>query len=151
MCDGGCILAIVGSRDFAPGRLAASGAEYAIEGIRDAFDAHKPRLFVSGGAVGIDTMAEREADRRGIPKDILLPTVKRFHGSGGYQERDRWIAEKCEHLVRISSTVTTSYGSGFTADYAEELGKQVERVLVKVSYCGPTPLWIETGEESEDG
>lgn len=131
-CAGGCILAIVGSADFDVRRAAASGRFEAELLILDAYRRHRPRLFVSGGAVGIDSMAETLMDGYNVPKNIHRPKVKRFHGPGGYRERDIWIAEDCEHLVRIASSTTRTYGSGFTADYAASLGKLVERHVVQI-------------------
>lgn len=131
-CPGGCILAIVGSLDFAYGRAGESGQDEAWSIINDVFERHRPRLFVSGGAMGIDSMAEAEADARDIQKKIHKPKVKRFHGKGGYRERDIWIAEDCEHLARIAASTTKTWGSGFTAEHAISLGKQVEWHTVQI-------------------
>lgn len=128
-CDGGCVLAIVGSRHMR-GDPTAEGL------IRDAFDRHRPRWFVSGGEpTGIDTMAEEEADRRGLAhaKTIHLPEQK---GWEWYKKRDLLIAQQAECLVRIFSGTAPSYGSGWTANQAEKLGALVERYKVG---DGPAP------------
>ena len=63
----------------------------------------------------------------GIQVVEFLPTTFKFHGAGGFAERNMKIAEMCVCLVRIASTTTSTYGSGWTADRAEELGKDVYR------------------------
>lgn len=128
-----CILAIVGSRDV--------HANAAASVIDDALMRHRPLLVVSGGAkasvassraglVSIDTTGVTIAKAAGIQTHEFLPTRYVFHGPGGFQERNIKIADLCQCLVRIASTTTTTYGSGWTADYAEREGKQVERYTI---------------------
>lgn len=140
----GCALAIVGSRD---------AASYQIESlIRAAIHEHNPRMVVSGGAVGVDTAAREIAFALGIPVMEVQSSAKRWDfdpGSypvsytetvtdygmlivvhGGFKQRDEKIAEMCDCLVRIASATTTTYGSGWTADRAEQLGKHVVRHTV---------------------
>jgi hypothetical protein len=97
--------------------------------IRHIFDEHQPRWFVSGGAEGIDTMAEEEADRRGMQdkKTIHLPLQK---GWRWYKARDLLIAQDAECLVRIFSGQARTYGSGWTANEAEKLGARVQRIKI---------------------
>jgi len=118
----GCILAIVGSSVL-------SDEEWpeAVHAVDAAIDRHQPRLVISGGAPGVDTIAEQRADARGIPKQVLAPRVKRWAGPGGFKERNGHIAQGCECLERIYSPDSKTYGSGWTADEAERLGKHVER------------------------
>lgn len=118
-----CILAIVGSTSL-------EGNEEARQKVVEVINDHRPRRIVSGGAKGIDTMAENAADERGIEKSIHHPTVRRWWGDGGFKERNSKIAEEAECLVRISDPASKTYGSGWTADYAESLGKPVERFSV---------------------
>lgn len=65
---------------------------------------------------------------------IYWPTAKRFHGPGGYRARDAQIAEDCSHLLRLHCRQSTTYGSGWTADEAERLG----RIVVRQQVC-PDP------------
>lgn len=60
--------------------------------------------------------------------------MKRFRGPGGYRERDEKIAQDCTHLLRLACRQATTYGSGWTADRAEQLG----RIVVRDSMC-PNP------------
>lgn len=89
---------------------------------------HEDDELVSGGADGVDTEAEDAADRFGFRKRIFLP--RNLHWETGFRPRNIEIAEYCERLVAIRSRTSTSYGSGWTADYAEELGREVFRYYV---------------------
>jgi len=136
-----CVLAIVGSRDI---------PQYVAESlIRQSVLGHKPRMVISGGARGIDRYAVEIAREMGIATMEFLPSqqtwdapevgesTETFDGTdlritvpGGYKQRNLRIAEACTCLVRIYSPTTKTYGSGFTADRAEELGKPVVRHLI---------------------
>jgi len=121
-CSKGCVLAIVGSRSLA-GRADAQAL------IERAFDEHEPVWFVSGGAVGVDSMSEDEADRRGYSerKTIHLPEGK---GWVYYQKRDILIAKDSECLVCISAWDSPTHGAAWTAKYAEDIGKRVTRHVI---------------------
>jgi predicted Rossmann fold nucleotide-binding protein DprA/Smf involved in DNA uptake len=114
-------LAIVGSRDL-------DGNALAWQAIEDALDRHKPDLLISGGADGIDKMAEESAKARGTPTCIFYPEGKTWPA---FRARNILIAEGCSHLVRIYSDTTSTYGSGFTADWAKMLGKYVELIKIE--------------------
>jgi predicted Rossmann fold nucleotide-binding protein DprA/Smf involved in DNA uptake len=137
----GCVLAVVGSRDV-PDYQSASLVKQAIL-------EHKPRLVISGGAKGVDTVGVKTARELGIATMEILPTHKTWdqpetgepqetateYGlvvavSGGFKQRNTHIAEICECLVRVASASTSTYGSGWTADYAERLGRRVVRYTV---------------------
>jgi len=118
-CPGGCVLGIVGSRILA-------GRADADELIRREFEIHRPRWFVSGGADGIDKMAETEADSRGYRerKTIHLPEQRSWEY---YKKRDKLIAQDSECLVCISGLLSRTQGAAWTASEAERLGKRVTR------------------------
>jgi hypothetical protein len=119
-------LAIVGTRVLAcPGdrERAKTRAAAAIKKL-------SPGVVISGGADGSDKLGEAAAAELGYSEDdgtlrILRPRVRRLHGPGGFRERDEQIAQACTHLLRISCWRATTYGSGWTADRAEELGAAV--------------------------
>lgn len=94
-------------------------------------DKYRPRVVVSGGARGIDTMAEVSAIKRGIATSIKRPKVMRWQGPGGFAERDQQIADECTRLVRIISSKTKTYGSGWTRDRARKQGKPTEQYIIK--------------------
>ncbi len=50
----------------------------------------------------------------------------------GFKPRNIQIATACERLVRIVSTTTKTYGSGWTRDYADNLGKPTEEIIIKL-------------------
>jgi len=90
---------------------------------------------ISGGADGVDSIAAQAAATYGYTEAdgslvVHRPAKKRFHGAGGYRERDGLIAADCTHLLRLSCMQATTYGSGWTANEAERLGKIVVRAQV---------------------
>lgn len=123
-CPKGCVLAIVGS-------VILEGDPDAEEAIRRTFDEHQPSWFVSGGAIGVDKMAEDEGDRRGMgdKKTVHLPEQK---GWFWYKKRDLLIAQDAAKgcLVRIYSGQARTWGSGWTAREAEKLGARVTRIQI---------------------
>jgi hypothetical protein len=89
-------------------------------------------VVISGGAAGSDELAALAAVELGYSEDdgtllIYRPRVRRLHGPGGYRARDEQIAQACTHLLRIYCQQATTYGSGWTADRAEDLGAIVVR------------------------
>lgn len=121
-----CRLAIVGSTSLA-------GNPQAVFEVMRAITEHDPIEVISGGAVGIDTMAEREAEERGIPTRIFRPERRQWAGPGGFKERNARIATACDHLVRIYDPDSGTYGSGWTADLAEKQGRRVTRIAVQAA------------------
>lgn len=89
-----------------------------------------PTVVISGGAPGIDTLAEEEAVRLGIKTDIKRARIKRWGGPGGFRERNLLVARDCAALVRIPWRFTRTYGSGWTRDRARELGKPVAEIIL---------------------
>jgi len=83
-------------------------------------------LFISGGADGMDKLAESFADRLNIPKRIYLPENKRW-APNGFKDRNLKIATDCTHLLCIRDKTSKTYGSGWTSDRAKEMGKVVWR------------------------
>lgn len=120
-------LAIVGSTKFhgdAPARLWASGV------ILDFLNDYDPEVVISGGAKGIDRLAKRIAEDEGYTTIEHLPLHPRWEPLG-YKERNERIARDCTHLLCIRHHASTTYGSGWTADFAEALGKEVVRVTYR--------------------
>lgn len=138
----GCALAIVGSRGV---------SLYQSESIiKQAILEHQPSIVISGGADGVDRAAVKLAEDLGYATLEYLPTMNTWDAPddahqteeivtergmkvrvpGGFKQRNAKIAASCDCLVRISSVTTKTYGSGWTADYAEQLGKRVTRFNV---------------------
>ena len=116
-------LAIVGSTAFEHDPVALAQASALIEQV---LLHYQPELVVSGGAPGIDRLAEGLANAHALPTLVRKPRNPRWEPHG-YKERNIQIAETCTHLLAIRHTSSTTYGSGWTADYAERLGRQVRR------------------------
>jgi hypothetical protein len=117
-------LAIVGSTKINDEQLSAATAF--MQGI---IQFYMPELIISGGAVGVDTAAENEAKRFLIKSRIFLPENPRWEPEG-YKVRNTKIAEECTHMLCIRTNQSTTYGSGWTADKAQKLGKVVWRVRI---------------------
>ena len=82
--------------------------------------------IVSGGARGVDTLAEHWADQNNIPKVIFKPDYKR-HGRAAPIKRNVLIVEAADLVVAIWDG--ESRGTKFTIDYA--VGKPVQIVLIE--------------------
>jgi hypothetical protein len=131
---GGVRLAVVGTRMLACPHDRQRAAQRAALAIR----CLTPDVVISGGADGSDEIARQAALAAGYREAdgtllIFRPAVRRFHGPGGYRERDEKIARECTHLLRLACLKATTYGSGWTADRAEQLGATVVRHTV----CAP--------------
>lgn len=125
-------LAIVGSVRFVD--PAAPG--HARHLINQRIDEHRPAAIISGGAAGIDTTAEEIARLWGYSENnaekrlvIHRPKNRRWEPDG-FKDRNLLIAQECTHLLAIRCRQSVTYGSGWTADQAEKLGKTVWRELL---------------------
>ncbi len=85
--------------------------------------AHIPNdvdMIISGGAQGIDSLAEEYADRRNISKLILRPDYKKF-AKGAPLVRNKRMVEETDSVLVIWDG--SSRGTLFTIEYARKLGK----------------------------
>lgn len=121
------ILTIVGSQELALGQI-----HKAWDIIKKEIQEYQPEKIYSGGAKGVDTYAIECANIMGFPWEEFRPTAEDLllGGFGKYKPRNMKLAAICDRLVCIRSHQSTTYGSGWTADYAEKLGKQVERYKI---------------------
>lgn len=83
--------------------------------------------IISGGAKGVDRTAAEVAREMGHAVVEHLPATEDWPG---YKDRNKIIAEECDRLVRISSVRTSTYGSAWTRDYAEKIGKPTEDIVL---------------------
>lgn len=118
------ILAIVGSV-----KIDEEQTEVAKHIIKNSIHSLGPDSIVSGGALGVDTIAECVANVLKIEFKKFLPRHRRWEPEG-YKERNLLIAQHCDALLCIRTKQSTTYGSGWTADAAEKLGKNVFRYLI---------------------
>lgn len=107
-------VAIVGSRD-----LSVDIEKYIPENTTE---------IVSGGARGIDTLAERWADQHNIPKLILKPDYDKY-GRSAPIRRNETIVSAADMVVAIWDG--KSRGTKFTIDYAKKCGIPVKIVLIE--------------------
>ena len=83
--------------------------------------------IISGGADGVDTLAEQYADKHRISKLILRPEYARY-GRGAPLKRN-------EEMVKLADSVLViwdgkSRGTKYTAEFAKKEGKPVTVVEV---------------------
>jgi hypothetical protein len=117
-------LAIVGSREFSAWWKIPAAAGI----IAHVLTTLPIAEVISGGAPGIDEMAEAGAVSAGLAFRAELPEVKSWDAAGGYRDRNERIAQCCTHLLSIRCSNARTYGSGWTADRAETLGRVVRRI-----------------------
>lgn len=94
----------------------------------------QPDAVISGGAEGVDWLASVYAQtmgyslEAGAAKRLIIhrPNNPRW-APDGYMVRNLLIAEDCTHLLAIRCKQATTYGSGWTADRAAQMGKTVWR------------------------
>lgn len=79
--------------------------------------------IITGGASGIDTLAENYADLHEIPKTIIKPNYKKY-GRKAPLIRNKTIVELADKVIAIWDGKST--GTLFTINYAKRLGKDVE-------------------------
>lgn len=83
--------------------------------------------IISGGAIGIDTLAEKVADERRISKSIIRPEYDKY-GKKAPLIRNKEIVERADYIIAFWDG--KSRGTKFTIDYAKKLNKKV-RIYVK--------------------
>ncbi len=118
-------LAIVGSVKFAHPQAAGLARDIILHKL----EIYEPELVISGGAVGVDSIARYCAEGMGIEFQEYLPNNPRWEPDG-YKDRNAIIATECTHLLALRCHKATTYGSGWTADYAEKLMREVERIFL---------------------
>ena len=109
------VLAVVGSREI---RTADEHAR-ARTLISYAYGLWRPKRVISGGARGIDKLSIHVARQLQIPTRELPPPpgARTFED---FRPRDERIARECTHLMCIRTVWSTTYGSGWTRDFARD-------------------------------
>ncbi len=79
-------------------------------------------LIISGGAVGIDTLAERYADAHRIPTVIIRPQYE-LYGRAAPLKRNEVMVDMADKLLVIWDGV--SRGTMYTVNYARKMNKPV--------------------------
>ncbi len=84
-------------------------------------------LIISGGAIGVDTLAEKYADKKGIKKMILYPDYE-LYGKSAPLIRDKLIVDNADLVVAIWDGVSS--GTEFTISYAKRRNIPCEVYIV---------------------
>ena len=120
------ILAIVGTRLFG----SEKGLVYARLVIEyEVTDFMHWTGFVTGDAPGIDTLVKQVCNYQGRECQVLAPANRQWEPEG-YKARNILVAETCDEMLCIRDPESSTYGSGWTANYCETLGKKVTRIEI---------------------
>ncbi len=86
-----------------------------------------PDMILSGGASGVDALAEEFADKNGISKIILRPEYK-LYGRAAPLKRNEKLVDIADKILIIWDGA--SRGTKYTIDYAEKINKDM--TIVKI-------------------
>lgn len=116
-------IAIVGSRDF---------NDYSVvdEFVCSKLDLSGVDTVVSGGARGVDKLAEKFADKHGLDMSIRKADWERYGRSAG-PRRNKLIVEEADAVFAFPSQ--TSKGTWHTINLARKAGKLVHVCEVKIN------------------
>jgi predicted Rossmann fold nucleotide-binding protein DprA/Smf involved in DNA uptake len=103
-------LAIVGSRNIKEINI-------------DRYVDFHPECVISGGAKGVDSIAEKWANEKGIKTVIFRPDYARF-GKGAPLKRNHTIIENADTVIAFWDG--KSKGTKYTIDLARRMGKTVK-------------------------
>ena len=84
-------------------------------------------LIISGGAKGIDMIAEKYADKHRLSKLIMRPQYKLYHKGAPLKRNDRML-EICDSVLVFWDGI--SRGTKHTIDRAQKLGKPIAVINV---------------------
>lgn len=79
-------------------------------------------LIISGGAVGIDTVAEKYADEHKLSKFIIRPEYKKY-GRSAPLKRNETMVDMADLIIVIWDGI--SRGTKYTIRYAQKKKKQL--------------------------
>lgn len=85
-------------------------------------------LIITGGARGIDALAQAYAERKGIPAQVFYPDTKTL-GKYAYLARNDQIVDAADYIVAIWDG--TSKGTRYTIARALKQGKEIKIYTIK--------------------
>jgi len=85
--------------------------------------------IVTGGAAGVDTVAEKWAKRHGIEWICFLPQYKIYGGKWAPIKRDEDMINYCDELIAFWDG--KSPGTKYSIDYAIRMGRKVNVHIVE--------------------
>ncbi len=86
--------------------------------------------IISGGARGIDTLAEKYADKNGIPKIIIKPDYKKYGRYVAPLKRNAVIVKLADVIIALWDG--KSRGTKYTIDHAKKCGKPTKIYVSKM-------------------
>lgn len=84
-------------------------------------------LIISGGANGVDTLAEQYADKKRLSKLILRPRYDLYRQAAPLKRNNKMV-DICDKVLIFWDGV--SKGTKHTIDYANKVGKPVEIITL---------------------
>ena len=85
--------------------------------------------IVTGGAAGLDTIAEKWAKRHGIEWICFLPQYKIYGGKWAPIKRDEDMINYCDELIAFWDG--KSPGTDYTIKYAIKMGRKVNVHIIE--------------------
>lgn len=87
-------------------------------------------LIISGGAEGIDALAERIADKFRISKLVLRPRYDLYRRAASLKRNEKMV-DICDKALIFWDGV--SRGTRHTIEYAKKMGKDPEVIIIRAS------------------
>lgn len=84
-------------------------------------------LVISGGAAGVDAIAERYADAKGISKLIIRPEYEKY-GRAAPLKRNELMVGLADKVLAFWDG--RSRGTKYTIEYARRRGKETETIVI---------------------
>ena len=84
-------------------------------------------LIISGGAKGIDTVAEKYADEHGIEKLIFYPQYENY-GRAAPLKRNEEMVNAADAVLAVWDG--ESRGTKYALNYAKKMGKKIIEIIV---------------------
>lgn len=84
-------------------------------------------LIISGGASGIDTLAEKFADKHRISKLVIYPNYK-LYGKAAPLKRNEIMVDLADDILIIWDG--KSRGTKYTVEYAKKKNKNVNIIII---------------------
>lgn len=122
-------LAVVGSTKFLNSRWNKISYDLILNTIDRLGILDRSIGIVSGGAQGVDSLGEQLADSWWYRKCIFPPKNSRWEPEG-FKERNELVAQVATWGLGIRCESSSSFGTGWTTQRIEQLGKPIERYLI---------------------
>lgn len=115
-------VAVVGSREITDYLFVAERLDYFLQDIKGGV------VIVSGGAKGVDTLAEQYAEEKGYKTEIYLPDYEKYSGKVAPIKRNTTIMENSEYCIAF--TKDDSKGTANAISEANRLGLKIRIIKI---------------------